>query len=420
MNTKQQTIKNTVIVAMLSLVLLVPGASFASAQPETKRDFTTEYNIEEDKINALYEKISTAEESVINLNKLITDLEKTKMFQKDIEMIKRVIDRVKADMETNYDKIDIYLTKQAEIEKLSIESMILDKDIQSKLNTLESKINAIKTNEETLVGINYETAKVVVLDDKTPSNDSISFDAAPGSSSSLAISESVKDQLSTEELELVEFVQSTPITCRSNTDSCIPMIGGIAIYRADSPSQIAGTIGYKATDRSGNVGFITAGHSIDYTNTNNRQMLLKDGTVAGEVKSNSLLTTSQRSGDFAFVETESSSDIIDDIIKRGRDYDVRGMYSENSIKPGVFLHKVGAASGDQTERVVKLFKYSNFFTVEGTPNGGDSGGPVFKKTGNARSTGVYIAGHMSAGLGADTMVQPAYKLNQLYGIIVAQ
>ncbi len=212
----------------------------------------------------------------------------------------------------------------------------------------------------------------------------------------------------------VEFKIPKQISCNvtDHQANCSPLIGGVALT-TDDATHLEGTLGYKATDSNGNVGFITADHIVN-----------SDGnTVIHPLEGSSIGTVIEYSGaaplidgDYAFVQTTAS--INDDIYRTSSTtYDVTG-YSTTPIEnlEGTFLYAVGATSGRVSGSVIGYGGITGYVSTSIPVSGGDSGGPVFSANTAARNTyQATVFGHLVQDHSGAWYI-PVTKINNLYGI----
>ncbi|MBS3052858.1 MAG: hypothetical protein J4428_05825 [Candidatus Aenigmarchaeota archaeon] len=192
----------------------------------------------------------------------------------------------------------------------------------------------------------------------------------------------------------------------------------MAIARYDATTDLAGSIGYKAT-YNGNTGYVTAGHVVDYFNTGNRKMIQSPGT--GNLISdgtNMPFTKVVSAGDVSFQKTSVSID--DDIYySSNTKIDVASYATASSQHTGQFVYKMGAGNGLTYGQVNAHFTSVDTWRATAQSVTGDSGGTIFQITGS--SGGQYygkVFGHVYAG-GGDVLYQPTEKIIALYGIYPA-
>jgi len=368
------TYKNakTILFTGLIAAMILPfsGMDFADAAPNenandkanNNRNFLEEWRTLETEVSAL------AEAQVKSIEKLQNS------FTTDT-ILENVIERRALDIEALNQQID-------DLEQESIESMKMPIELEEKLFGIERTIIANNSNQEDnpFLGayVDFELQKVVVFVDA----DNI-------------LANQITESITREYGNYVVIDNNLPIetACAYQTSSCRPLIGGLALARYADPGNLAGTLGYKAQDASGNIGFVTAEHVVDYNHVGNTWMkqpvnggLVGYATITGEGTSNL---------DFAFVKTTTS--INDDVYKSYNTVmDVTGYATTHSQHyPGTFLYGKGVTSGEYSG-TVNGYSSDGWYRLGGAnPVGGDSGGPVYKKYAGAGGTyTVKIYGHM--------------------------
>lgn len=197
--------------------------------------------------------------------------------------------------------------------------------------------------------------------------------------------------------------------CPSATSRCSPLEGGAEMGTVASDGGIdTGTLGYRAVDRSGNVGFVTAGHGI------NTGMLVKQpangrtiGTVTKLCFEGRDLEGNEDGSicDAAFIDLLPRESASTKVISTGaRHYNIVGKVAGANQVNGTFLKISGAVTGITygALEVVETHGNLNRVIISGTsgPVQGDSGAPVFKQP-STRSDRIYLYG-MFTGSGMDT------------------
>lgn len=262
-----------------------------------------------------------------------------------------------------------------------------------------------------MAGIDYEQEKIIV-ELTAQFDDTVEFEM-----SSVAMAEKIRDIVGAENvLVTVDTMELT--ACTNYADTCRPLVGGVAIARADDPSNLSGSIGYKAT-KDGTVGYVTAGHVVDFRNTGNRAMLqpldgsqISDGTGYP-------FTKNRASGDVSFQST--SVGITDDIYySSNTKIDVSSYATDSSQHNGQFVYKMGAGGGRTWGYVHQHFSITDVWRTSASAGGGDSGGPIFNIVGY--SNGQYngkLFGHMYSIIAGNAVYQPTEKIIANHGIYPA-
>lgn len=303
-------------------------------------------------------------------------------------------------------EIEALNQKINELEQESINSLKMDAGLEKRLLGIELAITKryADTNSPQYIGenpvwgayVDYELQKVVVFVD-------------PKYEEASKITRIIIEQYGTDSIQINNEVPKLT-ACSSQTSECRPLIGGIAISRDYDPNQLAGTLGYKARDSSGNIGFVTAGHVVDFWNNGNTWMRQPvGGSLVG------FATIEQQGGsnlDFAFVQTITT--INDDIFQSSNQVmDVTSYASSSEHAMGTFLYMKGVSSGELSGRITGTSS-TGWYVTDMNPVEGDSGGPVYKKFAGAHGTfTVKIFGHMLNNAGIYGSV---HGVNAMYGV----
>ena len=164
------------------------------------------------------------------------------------------------------------------------------------------------------------------------------------------------------------------------------------------------TIGFRAKDSNGNVGFVTAGHVVQYltfTNTIMHQPHTSN-SIIGTIPSNGddacstyhgvnkrETTRSSKICDFAFVKLARGVSINDDIYKSlNRVYSINDLAVLSDHTLGKMVKVAGSNSGITTGVIssVRASYHDVQLSLQSPLLSGDSGGPIFKPSTSARST----------------------------------
>ena len=269
--------------------------------------------------------------------------------------------------------------------------------------------------------IDYEQQRIVLLIDE---NNTLT----ESDMNSISIAHDVMKTYGTSDIS-VEFTSIVELSCSKVTDDCDPLIGGIALARDDSKNSLAGTVGFRAKDSNDNVGFVTAGHVVQFKDSTNTQMRQPvGGSVVGTIPSNgddvcytgggvdkNERTSNNKSCDFAFVTMKSNVSISDDIYKSSKStYDINDMAVKSDQIPGKLLKWVGATSGVNTAKIKSYNTHLDTVTLvtNSVAIQGDSGGPVFESTTGARNTfSAKVFGIITSSSTTDEIYyQPTHKI----------
>ncbi len=329
---------------------------------EPKRDFLAEWEAKEKQIKLL-------EESLQQSNKF-----------DEFDFMEPILEK----------KIQAINDEIFVLEEQSIASMILDEKTKKHLETIETEIFTSYPDIYD-IGIDSEQKKVLVLVDyENPDH--------------VKSAQSILEQFGTNN---VIITPTTPTACASTTSNCDPLLGGLAIKRANEPSNrgYSGSIGYKAKDTNNNIGFVTAGHVVE---KNGVDIMLYDGTSIG-VSSNYHEKTKDGGYDVAFVKTTK---ISDDIFKSSnRTLDISSYATSNSShNAGNFIYFSGATSNGEERSKIKLYTRSGvvLFT-DNYPTFGDSGGTVYDKD---RRGKIKLMGHITN----NNIYVPVHVIKNSYNI----
>ena len=178
-------------------------------------------------------------------------------------------------------------------------------------------------------------------------------------------------------------------------------MSGLKIKR--SGATTFGTLGYYAVHNNGNVGFVTAGHTVDY----NRAVVVQPGA------SNQIGRVTEFCGagndygtvcDAAFINMYSNkrhSSLIFKSSSTSSHYRVAGTVPDSGQVPGTFLKKSGVTTGVTYGKLIDTPRWAGDLhtTIEynraNMPDYGDSGSTVFWQP-NSRSSNVQVYGMLTA------------------------
>ena len=328
--------------------------------------------------------------------------------------------------------IDSLYSQMDEIEQASIASMILDPADEKRLYGIEEKLynKYGNSSHETFVAndfvehyVDHAQERVYLIIDQNKA-------LAENSIHPITIVQDVLDSTGIDNL-VIDFTEINLLSCRSTTSDCDPLIGGISIGRADSPNDHSGTIGFRAKDSNGNVGFVTAGHVVQYLTSTNTIMHQPrtSNSIIGTIPSNGDDVCSTRYGvdrgektrtgqpcDFAFVKLARGVSINDDIYKSpNRVYDINDLAVLSDHVPGTMLKIAGSNGGINTVSIIggNSSSQAGRVTINTNSNlmGGDSGGPVFKSSTSARNiSSAEVYGIVIAQFGYRGLYEPTEKI----------
>ena len=347
----------------------------------------------------------TADKEIIKLDKDITEM-KADIAEMNAKMdgpfTKQEQDTARQRAGLVQDRIDLkedrigFLESGIErLENLSIASYKLDPDTEASLNKSVAALEeAYGPGRNFTVTIDRQDREIVAV---VPPNSTLTADeleAAIGYGATVRV----------EEEETLVLAR-----CPSATSRCSPLEGGAEIGApADDGHKYAGTLGYRAVDRSGNVGFVTAGHGID------TGMLVKqpgNGRTIGTVTHHCFEGRDSKGDkdgsicDAAFIDLFPREAASTKVISTGaRHYHIADKVAGANQVDGTFLKISGAVTGIMYGSLDVVTTHGNLNRViVSSTNGpvkGDSGAPVFKQP-STRSNSIYLYG-MFTGTGMDS------------------
>jgi hypothetical protein len=372
-----KTIKTVLFAGIITAIILpFSGMDFAEAKDDAnkKRNYVEEWQVIDKEVEKL---VKDQDKDVKALSKL----------SKSDKVLEKIIEKRGLDIEALNQKIN-------DLEQESINSLKMPDGLESKLFAAELDItqNYANLDKNPIWGaaVNYELQKVVVyVDADNNASDKITKEIIKKYGDLLVIEDKPK-----------------LIACTSPISSCTPLIGGIALARDNNPTHLAGTLGYKARDATGNTGFVTAAHVVDYCNPNctgNTWMRQPYGSNPTSVGYATIVKQGMSQLDTAFVKTTVS---IDDNTYQSsnQSMDATSYASSGDHKAGVFVYSRGTTSGEMYGSIDAISS-SGWYGTTMSPQEGDSGGPIYKKTGGAGGTfTTKIYGHMFGAGGIYTSV----------------
>lgn len=297
------------------------------------------------------------------------------------------------------------------LERESINSMKMDSETELRFKQIVSDLHTTYGDENpdnafVMAGINYEQKKLLV--ELTTQFD----DAVDPEMSSVVLAETIRSSIGENDV-IISFDSLKPVTCTDYTTTCTPdRVGGVALYRSDDAENLAGSIGYKATYNE-DVGYITAGHSVDPDETGNWGMKQTSTQISSGF--GYPFTTSTLAGDYSFQKTSSS--VIDDIyFSSSLKADIEDYAIADDHEAGVYMYKMGAGEGLDYGSIQNSWG-AGTWEIDAATASGDSGGPTFQIVGY--ENGQYIAkvfGHVT---NADTTHTPWHAVYQPVHKIVA-
>ncbi|MBP1909738.1 S1 family peptidase [Methanolobus bombayensis] len=192
----------------------------------------------------------------------------------------------------------------------------------------------------------------------------------------------------------VVFREETTFELHSRTDYWANMIGGIKInYDNESGTTYKSTLAFAAEDSSGTPGFVISGHSA-----------VTAGGVGGEIRQGGRIVgyvdyLTLHFADAAWVE---ASNVLDDIYYADNNVlkDVTA-YGDTNVGAKVYMSGITTetTSGYVIEDYTAInqsgtgITFYDQFTADYDSEGGDSGGPVFRKTvGGVKIVGMHWGG----------------------------
>ena len=301
--------------------------------------------------------------------------------------------------------IDELYVQMNEIEQKSIASMILDPADKTRLYNLEMELHNKYSNPDHATFVSNEFVEYAYVD-HVQKKVFLVIDEnkalAENGISSILVAQNVMDTVGIDNV-IIDFAEITLLRCNGIASDCDPLVGGISIGRADSPNDHSGTIGFRAKDSNNNIGFVTAGHVVQYMTSTNTVIHQPhtSTSIIGTIPSNGddvcytgggvesgERTRNGKICDFAFVKTNRGISINDDIYKTSRTtYDINALAIPSDQVRGTMLKLAGSNSGTITGSISDIVTGTNQVrvNVQSLLIGGDSGGPVFKSSTGARN-----------------------------------
>ena len=366
------------------------------------RDFVAEWQILELEFMDLAEKQFAAMKELDSLNESSNSLDQQTVKQAEIDNMSS--------------KIKEFRNQINNLQSESIDFMKMNPGMEKKYDQIISNLHAKYGDEDSnnaflMAGKNFEQKKLEVIL-VADFDEVVEFE-----NSSVAIAEEIRT-LAGENNVIITIDGTELTTCTNYLGTCIPRIGGVVIARVDDPTNLSGSIGYKAT-YSGQVGYATAGHVVDFYGTGNRKMVQPQSGLQISDGTGFPWTNSASSGDVSFQKT--SVTINDDIyFSSNTMIDVASYATASSQHTGQFVYKMGAGEGLSWGYVTTHYSVTDVWQTTASTTTGDSGGPIFQITGS--SGGQYygkVFGHAYRSIGGDAVYQPTEKIIANHSIIPA-
>jgi len=384
-----KTIK-TILFASLIAAMVLPFSTMDFAQAKKAPDMTDYVSQYRD----IDQKIRDNKKSIDDDNKKLED--KTKLSKVDIETIEKRINDKKGEN-------DIFWTQLAEIERLNIESYILDDETQAIFdNALETlTTNYLNTNGVYDVYAENKYRKMVVVVD--PDDFEKSSYAGDRDAFIAELENAVEVNV---EAVFEKLVLTHSTSCPSPTSACHnPSKGGISVSKWGS-TGVGNTLGFKAFHPSHGYGFIIAKHEVP---NGNEQVV--------QPKSSSLVlgVTKAIGGQFcdcAFIQFTGGHAMDDSIWAPdlGSIYPVQ-VRNIADTPPGTILTWDGLGSTAHVGSVIS--ETSNTGRLNGGSSPGDSGAAIIKPQANGKAD---VYGIAVSSTGSTTYYEPYDYIKSQLGL----
>lgn len=354
----------TVLLAGLIAAMVLPfsGMQFAEAKKSADlTDYVSQYK-DVDK------KIRDNKKSIDDDNEKLKD--KSKLSKNDIAKVDK---RIK-DKKGENDK----LWKQAaEIERLNIESYILDDETQAIFdNAFETLTdNYLDTDGVYDVFPENKYRKMIVIVDPNE------FDNSSYAGDRDAFIKELENAVDVDvEIIFEEMILTHSTSCSSATSACHPGKGGISVAHQGS-TGVGNTVGFKAYHPTYGYGFIIAEHEVPNGNEQVVQPLGSSGVI-GQAK-----VAPSGTCDCAFIQFSGGHWMYDTIWAPdfGSNYPVQTRNTA-STSAGTILSWDGIGGSGHVGSLV--YENSHSGKVSGTSHSGDSGSAIMKPQANGK-TDVY-------------------------------
>ena len=370
---------NAVPTALLA-VLGVALAAASVAGPAWADDyFVRQWETADKEIIKIDGEIDGLKEGIREMNAKMADTSLAKTERQNMAH-KKAVALEKIDLKEA--KIDFLAGEIERLERLSIESYKVDDKTEARLLDASAAIDDAHGSDQglTKIIIDRQDREIVVLVERNSTLTLAQLEAAVGHNTTVRI----------------EIGERTPLSCASRTAACGTVMSGLKIKRDGAGTF--GTLGYYAVHNNGDIGFVTAGHTVDYNGA----------AVVQPSAPNQIGRVTEFCGegndrgtecDAAFVKLDPYKLYSRLIFKPGlgSDYRVTSTVPDSRQEEGTFLKKSGAATGvtygkihDTPKREGDLETIIKF-SRSNMPDQGDSGSSVFRQP-NSRSNNVEIYG----------------------------
>ncbi len=380
----------TILFASLIAAMILPFSGMGVAEAKKEPDMT-DYVSQYKYIDT---KIRDNKESIENDNKKLKD--KSKLSSADIIKIEKRIKDKKAE--------NVKLWKNAdEVEKLNIESYILDDETQAifddALETLTE--NYLNTNGVYDVFPENKYRKMIVMVDP----DDFETSSYTGDRDAFTIELENAIEVDVETI-FEEMVLTHSTSCPNATSSCHPAKGGISVAHQGS-TGVGSTLGFKALHPTYGYGFIIAEHEVPNGNERVVQPLGSSGVI-GQAK-----VMPSGSCDCAFIQFTGGHWMYDEIWAPdfGSIYPVQTRNTA-STPAGTMLSWDGIGSSGLVGSLI--YESSHSGKISGISSGGDSGSAIIKPQANGKAD---VYGIAKGTTGGYTYYEPYDHIKDQLGLI---
>ena len=373
----------------LVLTLIVPIMGINNAWALDSSYYLAMYNVTDEEINQL-------RQDILVLEKQIETLTETEAVSLQEEIVKK------------NEKIALLTEKLDEIQKQSIALFEVDEETKAKLYGIEKTLIDKYINEQSGTYAGENPVLLIVADlekkgiavvfniEKTDRN-SVENKVPNIISDVLKEAKDVPVSISYSKLEL--------FACDSRTSPCVPRIGGISVAEAGDPASASSTLGYRSKNSAGEIGFLMAGHAIDTVPQVGTVVKQPGGssTTVGSVTQWKKVTNQC---DCAFVKANAGI-TVDASIYTAPNTARSIIYRQTDAfqPPGQIVKISGLTSGVLSGPIYSNSPNVNYNLITMTPQGGDSGAPVYIDNG---ATNAWLYGMVYAGVVIDGQVRAAY------------
>jgi hypothetical protein len=394
------------VVAVFSLVLLTSTTLPAMVAGQSSQDETADRVAK----NKQYrEQAQASLDNIVALREEIEEYEK----QKENAISEEERQSLDAKINGNTEEIDQLEKRIKELETLNVALYAIEPALEAKIYSIVSELDAkyiyedspsyVGENPVQLVREDILTRSIVLVIDP----DKVNSDGS-----------NLPSEMSIDGVPIVlEFTKVEPLGCTpaARTGVCRPLKGGVSVAEQGSVSGgYIHSLGYKAT-RSGEVGFVMAGHSAVAKFKNIVQPHNDATKVVGVVQEHMYQQSGGFPYDFAWVKASSGISVENKIYGTtdAASYTVVGKTPDSSQMLGTFVYQSSASSGLRLGEISGNNPTKFYNTVHIFPNPGDSGSPIFIAFGSS----VSLYGMTFLGAGGHSLYYPQDYIQAQIGAV---